>query len=227
MTNIHPDDSLTSLGDIDLRISDRLVPYEEAHDFMEDLVAKIFAGEAREMIWLLQHPPLYTAGTSAKPDDLVDPNRFPVHDIGRGGEYTYHGPGQRVGYVMMNLKARKDNVRDYVHRMEAFIIDVLEQFNLKGEVRDGRVGVWIDTGTQEKKIAAIGIRVRRWVTFHGFSINVEPELDHFNGIIPCGLDPKTYGVTSFVDQGLPVTMHDVDLAIRKSFEALFLNRQMD
>lgn len=210
------------------KISDGLTSYEEALDFMETRVAAILAGEAEECIWLLEHPPLYTAGTSAQRADLVDPDRFPVYEAKRGGQYTYHGPGQRVAYVMLDLNKRGRDVRAFVSKLEAWVIDTLERFNIKGEVREGRVGVWVErpekpltvTGQPaEDKIAAIGIRLRKWISFHGISINVEPDLDHFSGIVPCGI--TDYGVTSLVDLGLPVTMDDLDVALRASFDEVF------
>jgi lipoyl(octanoyl) transferase len=198
-----------------------LTDYREAERFMEDRVARIAAGEAPECIWLVEHPSLYTAGTSAAPEDLKDPDRFPVFDTKRGGQYTYHGPGQRVVYVMLDVAKRGRDVRCFVRDLEAWVIATLDQFNVKGEVRQGRVGVWVDRPERgyEEKIAAIGIRLRRWISFHGISINVEPELDHFSGIVPCGI--SEHGVTSLVDLGLPVTMNDLDVALRQTFEAKF------
>ena len=176
-------------------------------------------------VWLLEHPPLYTAGTSARAEDLTDPERFPVYETRRGGQYTYHGPGQRVAYVMLDLNRRGRDVRAFVASLEAWVIDTLAQFNLRGEIREGRVGVWVTrpdkapgpTGAmREEKIAAIGLKLRRWISFHGISINVEPDLSHFDGIVPCGI--RDHGVTSLVDLGLPVTMADLDLALRDSFD---------
>ena len=201
------------------------VPYPEALAFMEARVAAIHAGEAREMVWLVEHPPLYTAGVSAKREDLIAPDRFEVFDAGRGGQYTYHGPGQRVVYVMLDLNQRQKDVRAFVQALEHWIIDTLWRFNVEGHIRDGRVGVWVerkDKGYEplnEDKIAAIGIKLRRWVSFHGISLNVEPDLSHFEGIVPCGI--TEHGVTSLLDLGLPVTMDDVDYALKLSFEALF------
>ena len=195
---------------------------------MEDRVAAISAGDADECIWLVEHPPLYTAGTSARAEDLTDPERFPVHQTKRGGQYTYHGPGQRVAYVMLDVAARGRDVRCFVRQLEEWVIATLEQFNVRGEIRAGRVGVWVqrpdkppqpDGAPAEDKIAAIGIRLHRWVSFHGISINVEPALDHFTGIVPCGI--SDHGVTSLVDLGLPVTMDDLDLALSRSFDAVF------
>lgn len=209
-------------------IADGLVPYEAAVSRMEQLARDIYLGNEPERVWLVEHPPLYTAGTSAKDDDLVMPDRFPVFKTGRGGEYTYHGPGQRVAYAMLNLKQRKPDVRAYVSALEAWVINSLDQFNIKGERREDRVGVWvrrpdkpplIDGSQCEDKIAAIGIRIRKWVSFHGISINVEPDLDHFSGIIPCGV--TDHGVTSLVDLGHPLTMDDLDVVLRQEFEKLF------
>jgi lipoyl(octanoyl) transferase len=173
------------------------------------------------LVWLLEHPPIYTAGTSANDADLIDA-RFPVYRTGRGGQFTYHGPGQRVGYVMLNLKNRKPDVRGFVHDLEQWLIETLAEFNVKGERREGRVGIWVARGGgREDKIAAIGVRVRRWVTFHGISVNVEPDLEHFSGIVPCGISGAGYGVTSLVDLGLPVTMTDLDLALKETFPEVF------
>ncbi len=209
------------------RISNGLVPYQEAVDIMEQEVADIAEG-GDELVWLLEHPPLYTAGTSADARDLVQPDRFPVHATGRGGEYTYHGPGQRVAYVMLDLKRRRQDVRAFVAALEEVIIRTLGEMNVRGERREDRVGVWVcrpdrpplpDGTVAEDKIAALGIRLRKWVTFHGLSLNVEPDLDHFGGIVPCGI--SAYGVTSLVDLGLPVTMDDVDVLLREAFESVF------
>lgn len=205
---------------VEWKISDAPVAYSEALAFMEQRAAGIANGIALECIWLLEHPPLYTAGTSANPADLTDPHRFPVHETGRGGQYTYHGPGQRVAYVMLDLNKRGRDVRKFVTFLEDWLITTLDRFNVRGERRADRVGVWVqrpDLG-REDKIAAIGIRLRRWVSFHGISLNVEPDLEHFSGIVPCGV--HEHGVTSLVDLGLPVTMTDVDIALRASFEAL-------
>ena len=209
---------------VEWRVSDSLVPYDTALAVMEARVAAIAEGRAPELVWLLEHPPLYTAGTSAKPDDLVEA-RFPVHAVGRGGQFTYHGPGQRVAYVMLDLKRRRPDVRAYVAGLEEWIIRTLDAFNVRGERREDRVGVWVrrpDKGAgHEDKIAAIGVRLRRWVSFHGIAINVEPELSHFSAIVPCGVVDPRYGVTSLVDLGLPVTMEDVDVALRQAFEDVF------
>lgn len=209
------------------RVSEGLVDYDTAIAFMEERCRAISNGELVECVWLLEHPPLYTAGTSANESDLVSPGRFPVHATGRGGQYTYHGPGQRVVYVMLDLKRRKQDVRVFVNALEAWIISTLSAFNVKGERREDRVGVWVRrpdkiptaNGLAEDKIAAIGIRLKKWVSLHGIAINVEPDLDHFSGIIPCGI--AGHGVTSLVDLGLPVTMVDLDLALKESFQTIF------
>lgn len=202
----------------DWKISDGLVPYPEALSLMEDRAAQIADGRAREMVWLLEHPPIYTAGTSANEADLIDA-RFPVYRTGRGGQFTYHGPGQRVGYVMLNLKDRKPDVRAFVHDLEQWLIETLAEFNVKGERREGRVGIWVARDSREDKIAALGVRIRRWVTFHGVALNVEPDLSHFNGIVPCGV--RQHGVTSLADLGIPATMADVDVALKRSFAKIF------
>lgn len=216
------------MAEVEWQISQGLTDYAEALVRMEARAYAIAAGEAPELVWLVEHPPLYTAGTSAKPNDLIDPNRFPVFEARRGGEYTYHGPGQRVAYVMLNVGERGRDVRAFVRQLEAWIIATLDQFNVRGERRDGRVGVWVVRDDKpltalgaapEDKIAALGIRLRKWVSFHGLSINVEPELDHFDGIVPCGI--AKHGVTSLVDLGLPVTMEDVDVALKKTFDEVF------
>ncbi len=205
-----------------------LAPYPETLAAMEARVAAISRGEADEAVWLLEHPPLYTAGTSARPEDLTDPDRFPVYVAGRGGQYTYHGPGQRVAYVMLDLNRRGRDVRCFVHKLEDWVIGTLAEFNVKGERRAGRVGVWVERPDKapapggiprEDKIAAIGVKLRRWVSFHGIAINVEPDLSHFGGIVPCGI--REHGVTSLVDLGLPVTMADLDVALRRQFDAVF------
>ncbi len=205
-------------------VSDGPTDYDAAVAAMETRAEAIAAGTAAEAVWLVEHPPLYTAGTSAEDSDLRDA-RFPVFRTGRGGQFTYHGPGQRVAYVMLDLKRRGGDVRAFVAALEAWIIATLDGFNLKGERREDRVGVWVkrpDRGEGfEDKIAAIGIRVRRWVSFHGISLNVEPDLAHFGGIVPCGISERRYGVTSLVDLGLPVTMPDADIELRKAFESIF------
>lgn len=208
--------------------SDGLTPYQDAVDFMEARATAITAGEAEECIWLLEHPALYTAGTSAKPADLTDPERFEVHQSKRGGQYTYHGPGQRVVYVMLDVGKRGHDVRKFVQQLEAWVIAALGEFNVTGHIREGRVGVWVERGDKpltatgaiaEDKIAAIGIRLRKWVSFHGLSINVEPDLEHFSGIVPCGI--TEFGVTSLVDLGLPVTLVDIDAALLSTFKRVF------
>jgi lipoyl(octanoyl) transferase len=205
-----------------------LAPYTETLAAMEARVADIAAATAPEAVWLLEHPPLYTAGTSSRVEDLTDPARFPVHIAGRGGQYTYHGPGQRVAYVMLDLNKRGRDVREFVNALEAWVIGTLAAFNVKGERRAGRVGVWVtrpdkpansDGTVREDKIAAIGVKLRRWVSFHGISINVEPDLSHFSGIVPCGI--RDHGVTSLVDLGLPVTMADLDAALLTEFPRHF------
>jgi lipoyl(octanoyl) transferase len=195
-----------------------LTPYPEAVEFMEERAAAIAAGCAAELVWLVEHPPIYTAGTSAKAADLLDA-RFPVFKTGRGGQFTYHGPGQRVGYVMLDLKRRKADVHAYVRDLEEWLIRTLARFGVKGERRDGRVGIWVARPGREDKIAALGVRVRRWVTFHGVALNVEPDLAHFSGIVPCGI--REHGVTSLADLGLKATMAEVDAALRVSFQEIF------
>jgi lipoyl(octanoyl) transferase len=205
-----------------------LTDYDHAVAEMEARADAIRQGTANEAIWLVEHPALYTAGTSAKSNDLTDPGRFPVHASRRGGQYTYHGPGQRVAYVMLDVSKRGQDVRRFVHDLECWIIAALDEFNVIGEIREGRVGVWVarpekpplaDGSPREDKIAAIGIRLRKWVSFHGISINVEPDLSHFDGIVPCGI--RDHGVTSLVDLGIPVTMHDLDVALKNSFTRVF------
>ena len=205
---------------IEWKISDEPVAYEFALAEMEQRVAAIHDGSARELVWLLEHPPLYTAGTSANLSDLRDPDRFPVHKAGRGGQYTYHGPGQRVAYVMLDLKKRNADIRAFVQDLEDWVVDVLAQYQVKGEKREGRVGVWVDRGFREDKIAAIGVRVRRWVSFHGISINVDPDLSHYDGIVPCGI--AEHGVTSLVDLGIPVSIAEFDVELKASFNKIFL-----
>lgn len=209
-------------------VADGLTDYRAAEAWMEARVAAISAGTADECIWLVEHPPLYTAGTSARAEDLTDAGRFTVYDTKRGGQYTYHGPGQRVAYVMLDVAARGRDVRCFVRQLEDWVITTLDQFNLRGEIRTGRVGVWVqrpdkppqpDGTPAEDKIAAIGIRLRKWISYHGISINVEPDLDHFSGIVPCGI--ADHGVTSLVDLGLPVSMADLDVALHAAFDQVF------
>jgi lipoyl(octanoyl) transferase len=215
--------SLKSVPSARWEVSPGLTPYADALARMERETQAIARGDSPELIWLLEHPPLYTAGTSARDEDLVAPGRFPVHKTGRGGQYTYHGPGQRVAYVMLDLRKRGQDVRAFVAGLEAWLIDTLAAFNVVGERREDRVGVWVrrpDKGPGvEEKIAAIGIRVRQSVTFHGISLNVEPDLSHFSGIVPCGV--AEHGVTSLVDLGLPVTMDDADVALEAAYRPIF------
>jgi len=207
-------------GGIEWRISDTVVDYQEAIEEMERRVATIRNSTAGELVWLLAHPPLYTAGTSARDEDLLDPRRLPVHRTGRGGRYTYHGPGQRIAYVMLDLHRRGQDVRCYVHQLEEWVIRALGRFDIRGERRDGRVGIWVARpGGREEKIAAIGVRVRRWVTYHGLALNVDPELDHYRGIVPCGI--AEYGVTSLARLGVAATMAEVDTALRATFADAF------
>ncbi len=209
-------------------ISDSEVDYNTALEKMDNYVQKIISGEADEKIWLLEHPSLYTAGTSANKKDLVEPDRFPVFETKRGGQYTYHGPGQRVVYVMLDLNKRGKDVKKFVENLEAWIIHTLAEFNVIGQSRDGRVGIWVERPDKpkdinglikEEKIAAIGVRLKKWTTFHGLSINVDPDLSHFQGIVPCGI--KEHGVTSLVDLGLPISMTDLDIALSKAFSKVF------
>lgn len=209
-----------SIARLEWRISDAPVGYDEAVAEMERRVAAIRAGTASELVWLLEHPPLYTAGTSAHETDLLEPGLFPVHRTGRGGQFTYHGPGQRVAYVMLDLKRRGADVRGFVSALEEWMIRTLARFNLKGERRAGRVGIWIDEGQgRESKIAAIGVRVRQWVTYHGVALNVDPDLAHYRGIVACGI--RGHGVTSLAAQGIVVGMAEVDTALKASFEPAF------
>jgi len=209
---------------VEWRLGEGLTPYDEALTAMDQRAGAVAAGTAAELAWLIEHPPLYTAGTSAKPTDLIEA-RFPVHQTGRGGQFTYHGPGQRVAYLMLDLRHRGNDVRRYVATLEEWLIRTLAAFNIRGERREDRIGVWVrrpDKGEgHEDKIAAIGIRVKRWVSLHGAALNVEPELSHFQGIVPCGVSGQRYGVTSLVDLGVPVTMPEVDMVLRREFEALF------
>ena len=207
------------------------INYLASVDFMERRVAAIYDGSAPEIIRLLEHPPLYSAGTSAKAADLLDPDRFPVFRTGRGGQYTYHGPGQLVGYVMMDLARRNSDVRQFVRDLESWLIETLAKFGIRGERRDGRVGIWVDLGPSHKgehhdvKIGAIGVRVRRWVSYHGVSLNVEPDLDHFSGIVPCGI--KDHGFTSLVDLGITTTLKEVAASMRGTFEDVFGRETVD
>lgn len=206
--------------------SNDVVPYPQAHDFMEHRVAAIRGTNAPDCVWLVDHPPLYTAGTSAESQDLIDPERFPVYDTGRGGQYTYHGPGQRVVYVMLDLKLRGSDVRAFVHDLEELMIRTLQKFEVVGERREGRVGIWVVRADgREHKIGAIGVRVRKWVSFHGLALNVNPDLSHFSGIVPCGI--AEHGVTSLKDLGINVTMDDVDVALRETFEEVFERKTVD
>lgn len=219
-----PREISSEAGEIEWRSSDAPVPYEAAVAEMERRIAAIREGSAPELVWLLEHPALYTAGTSARPDELLDPARLPVYRSGRGGQYTYHGPGQRIAYVMLDLERRGRDVRCHVWRLEEWLIAALARFNIKGERRPGRVGVWVvarpgDQGGREDKIAAIGVRVRRWVSYHGVALNIDPDLDHFRGIVPCGI--TEHGVTSLARLGIPVPMPEIDMALRATFEDVF------
>lgn len=213
---------------VEWRVEEGLTPYLNALDFMEQRVSKIRNGQANELVWLVEHPPLYTAGTSASPDDLLDSKLLPVFEAGRGGEYTYHGPGQRVAYIMLDLKRRREDVRAFVSALEEWIIRALAALNVKGERREDRVGVWVvrpdkkpnaDGSPAEDKIAAIGVRLRKWISYHGIAINVEPDLKHYLGIVPCGI--SEHGVTSLVDCGHPISMIDFDIVLREAFETVF------
>jgi lipoyl(octanoyl) transferase len=207
-------------GDVEWRLGAGLVPYPEALAAMEERVAAIRAGAAPELVWLLEHPPLYTAGTSARARDLLAPARFPVFEAGRGGQYTYHGPGQRVAYVMLDLERRKPDLRRYIWQLEEWVIRALATFNVRGERRPDRIGIWVvKPAGHEAKIAAIGVRVRRWVTFHGVAVNLEPDLEHFAGIVPCGI--SGFGVTSLADLGLTTTMPELDAALMATFDEVF------
>ncbi|WP_336279214.1 lipoyl(octanoyl) transferase LipB [Bartonella sp. CB175] len=213
---------------VEWKISDDLIKYPDALHYMQERVKKILEKTAREQVWLLEHPSLYTAGTSANKKDLLAPSLFPVYETSRGGEFTYHGPGQRIVYVMLDLKRRKQDIRAFISALEEWVIQVLAKFNIIGERREDRVGVWVrrsdcpekqDNLFSEDKIAAIGIRVRKWVSFHGISININPNLTHYLGIVPCGI--TNYGVTSLRDLGISVTMHDIDIALKQTFEEIF------
>jgi lipoyl(octanoyl) transferase len=203
---------------LEWKISDRPVAYPDALAVMEARAGAIAAGDAGEMVWLLEHPPIYTAGTSANDADLIDA-RFPVYHTGRGGQFTYHGPGQRVGYAMLDLKQRTPDVRAYVRDLEQWLIETLALLGVKGERREGRVGIWVSRGLKEDKIAALGVRIKRWVTFHGVALNVDPDLSHFDGIVPCGV--RAHGVTSLAELGIVVSMADVDVALKQGFKKIF------
>jgi lipoyl(octanoyl) transferase len=207
-------------ADIEWRVSDAPVPYEEALAFMEERAAAIRDGSASECVWLLEHPPLFTAGTSAHPAELTNPDRFPVYEAGRGGRYTYHGPGQRVGYVMLDLDKRGKDIRRFVHSLEGWMIDTLGELGVAARREPGRIGIWVGEGAKEAKIGALGVRVKRWVTLHGFSLNVAPDLSHFGGIVPCGI--AEYGVTSLADLGKQMPLTVVDAALKRNFRP-FLN----
>jgi len=209
---------------LEWRISDGLTPYPDALAQMRDRVAAIRAGTAGELVWSVEHPPIYTAGTSAKPAELIDPGRFPTFEAGRGGQWTYHGPGQRTVYVMLDLTQPHgavpvNDIHCYVNALEAWLIRALSRFNVKGERRPGRVGIWVASGATEAKIGAIGVRVSRWVSWHGVSLNVDPDLSHFSGIVPCGV--RDHGVTSLAALGIPATMHDADVALRAAWDEVF------
>jgi lipoyl(octanoyl) transferase len=212
-------------AEIEWHIDDGPTAYAPAVAAMERRVAQIHAGSARELVWLVEHPPLYTAGTTARPADLLQPDRFPVHESGRGGEYTYHGPGQRVAYAMLDLNRQGRDVRAFVRNLEAWLIATLARFGVDGERRQGRVGIWVDRGAdlglkgREDKVAAIGVRLRRWISYHGVSLNIDPDLEHFTGIVPCGI--AGHGVTSLADLGVPVSMAEADAALRAAFEEVF------
>ena len=207
-------------GGIEWRVSETPVDYAAAVEEMEGRVAAIRAGSAAELVWLLEHPPLYTAGTSARDEELLEPRRLPVHRAGRGGRYTYHGPGQRIAYVMLDLRRRGQDVRCYVHQLEEWIIRTLAHFAVRGERRDGRVGIWVVRPSgDEEKIAAIGVRVRQWVTYHGIALNIDPELEHYRGIVPCGI--SEHGVTSLAELGIAASMGEIDTALRRAFAEVF------
>jgi lipoyl(octanoyl) transferase len=203
------------IDDIEWRVSDASVPYEEALRFMEERAAAIRDGSARECVWLLEHPSLFTAGTSADPAELLNPQEFPVYEAGRGGRYTYHGPGQRVGYLMLDLEKRGKDIRRFVHSLEGWMIDTLAELGVEAHRAPGRIGIWVGKGPDEAKIGALGVRVKRWVTLHGFAINVAPDLSHFSGIIPCGI--ADFGVTSLVELGKQIPLAGVDSALKRSF----------
>ena len=211
---------MDAIDGVEWKVSDGLVPYAEALAFMDERAAAIRSGSAKECVWLLEHPPLFTAGTSADPAELFNPLGFPVHEAGRGGRYTYHGPGQRVGYLILDLDKRGRDVRRFVHSLEGWMIAALADLGVAARREPGRIGIWVGSGPGEAKIAALGIRIKRWVTLHGFSINVAPDLAHFGGIVPCGI--ADFGVTSLADQGKETAMLRVDAALRRSFHR-FLN----
>jgi lipoyl(octanoyl) transferase len=208
------------IDDIEWRVSEGQVPYAEALDFMERRAAAVRSGEERECVWLLEHPPLFTAGTSADPAELTNPRNFPVYEAGRGGRYTYHGPGQRVGYVILDLERRGKDIRCFVHSLEGWMIAALGQLGVNAHRADGRIGIWVGDGAEEAKIGALGVRVKRWVTLHGFAINVSPDLSHFGGIVPCGI--SEFGVTSLAELGKQIGLSGVDAALKQSFPQ-FLN----
>ncbi len=206
---------MKQVADVEWRVSEGLTPYADALGAMEARAAAIRAGDAGELVWLLEHPPLFTAGTSAAADELINPQRFPVHEAGRGGRYTYHGPGQRVGYLMLDLEQRGKDIRCFVHALEGWLIAALASLGVEARREPGRIGLWVGRGDQEAKIAAIGVRVKRWVTLHGFSVNVSPDLSHFGGIVPCGI--SEFGVTSLAALGNPAAMADLDRALEAGF----------
>lgn len=222
MTRISKLARSTDSAQIEWKTRPGYLPYPEAVSAMEARVADIRDGAADELVWLVEHPPLYTSGTSARIEDLLEPDRFPVFETGRGGQYTYHGPGQRVAYAMLDLRERGQDLRAYVRGLEAWVIDALAQFGVKGEQRDGRVGIWVaHADGREDKIAAIGVRVRSWITYHGISINVAPDLDHFSGIVPCGIGETGLGVTSLKALGVEASLEDVDHVLKRSFATIF------
>ena len=206
---------MNSIGDIEWRVSEAPVPYEEALRFMEERAAAIREGTGRECVWLLEHPPLFTAGTSADPSELSNPQHFPVYEAGRGGRYTYHGPGQRVGYVLLDLEKRGRDIRRFVHSLEGWMIETLAELGIAAHRAQGRIGIWVGEGEDESKIGALGVRVKRWVTLHGFALNVAPDLSHFGGIVPCGI--SEFGVTSVAEQGKQIPLTGVDAALKRSF----------
>jgi lipoyl(octanoyl) transferase len=211
----HVGRAMESIDGIEWRVSDAPVAYEEALRFMEERAAAIRAGTASECVWLLEHPPLFTAGTSADPAELTNPMHFPVYEAGRGGRYTYHGPGQRVGYVMLDLEKRGKDIRCFVHALEGWMIDTLAELGIEAHRAPGRIGIWVGEGAGEAKIGALGVRVKRWVTLHGFALNVAPDLSHFAGIVPCGI--AEFGVTSVAEQGKQIALERVDSALKRSF----------